>query len=70
MNRSAIREQAFKLVYSLEIQKKESVEEQLELYIENNNLTDKNAQKYIKDAINGIQSNKEEIENQIKKIGK
>ena len=67
MNRSAIREQAFKLVYSLEIQKKESVEEQLELYIENNNLTDKNAQKYIKDAINGIQSNKEEIENQIKK---
>lgn len=66
MNRSAIREQAFKLVYSLEIQKKESVEEQLELYIENNNLTDKNAQKYIKDAINGIQSNKEEIENQIK----
>lgn len=66
MNRSAIREQAFKLIYSLEIQKKESVEEQLELYIENNNLTDKNAQKYIKDAINGIQSNKEEIEDQIK----
>lgn len=67
MNRSAIREQAFKLIYSLEIQKKENIEEQMELYIENNNLTDKNAQEYIKDAINGIQSNKEEIENQIKK---
>lgn len=67
MNRSAIREQAFKLIYSLEIQKKENIEEQMELYIENNNLTDKNAQKYIKDAVNGIQSNKEEIENQIKK---
>lgn len=66
MNRSAIREQAFKLIYSLEIQKKENIEEQMELYIENNNLTDKNAQKYIKDAVNGIQSNKEEIENQIK----
>lgn len=67
MNRSAIREQAFKLIYSLEIQRKENTEEQIELYIENNNLTDKNAQKYIKDAVNGIQSNKEEIENQIKK---
>ncbi len=67
MNRSAIREQAFKLIYSLEIQKKENIEEQIELYIENNNLTDKNAQKYIKDAVNGIQSNKEEIENKIKK---
>ena len=33
MNRSAIREQAFKLIYSLEIQKKENIEEQIELYI-------------------------------------
>lgn len=67
MNRSAIREQAFKLIYSLEIQKKEDVEEQLNLYIENNNLVDKNAQKYIKDVILGIEKNKEEIKNQIEK---
>ena len=29
MNRSRIREEAFKLIYSLEIQKKENIEEQL-----------------------------------------
>ena len=43
MNRSAIREQAFKLIYSLEIQKKENIEEQIELYIENNQITEKRA---------------------------
>jgi len=67
MNRSSIREQAFKLIYSLEIQKKEDLEEQIELYIENNNLSDKNAQEYIKDVVRGIERNKEEINNQIEK---
>ena len=43
MNRSKIREQAFKLLYSLEIQKVENVKEQLGLYLESNNLTDKDA---------------------------
>ena len=43
MNRSEIREQAFKLIYSLEIQNIENLEEQIELYIESNNITDKNA---------------------------
>ena len=33
MNRSEIREQAFKLMYSLEIQKNENLEEQVELYL-------------------------------------
>ena len=41
MNRSEIREQAFKLIYSLEIQNIENLEEQIELYIESNNITDK-----------------------------
>ncbi len=71
MNRTEIREQAFKLIYSLEIQKKEDLEEAIELYIESNEITDKNAIEYIKDAIFGIEKNKEEIissiENNLKK---
>lgn len=65
MNRTAIREQAFKLIYSLEIQKQEDLEEALQLYEESNELTDKNANKYMRDAIFGIQQNKNEIIEQI-----
>ena len=67
MNRSEIREQAFKLIYSLEIQKKETLEEQIELYLESNNITDKNAIEYIKDAVLGIEKNKKEIMEKIEK---
>lgn len=67
MNRSEVREQAFKLMYSLEIQKNENLEEQVELYLESNEILDQNAIEYIKDAVFGIEENKEEI---IKKIGK
>lgn len=61
MSRSAIREQAFKLIYSLEIQSKEDLKEQLEMYFENNDIEDKEAKKYIEDAILGIDNHKEEI---------
>ncbi len=67
MNRSEIREQAFKFMYSLEIQKNENLEEQVELYLESNEILDQNAIEYIKDAVFGIEENKEEI---IKKIEK
>ncbi len=67
MNRSEVREQAFKLMYSLEIQKNENLEEQVELYLESNEILDQNAIEYIKDAVFGIEENREEI---IKKIGK
>lgn len=67
MNRTDIREQAFKLIYSLEIQKKEEKEEAIELYIESNNITDKNAISYIKDAIFGIEQNEKEIIEKIEK---
>lgn len=61
MNRTAIREQTFKFIYSLEIQTKEQIDEQLELYIENNELKDSNAQEYIKDVVFGIEKNNEKI---------
>ncbi|MGN1297176.1 MAG: transcription antitermination factor NusB [Clostridia bacterium] len=67
MNRTEIREQAFKLIYSLEIQKKEEKEEAIELYIESNNITDKNAIAYIKDAIFGIEKNEKDIMERIEK---
>lgn len=65
MNRTAIREETFKLIYSLEIQKQEDLEEAIELYEENNEITDKKAQEYMSDVILGIQENKEEIIGQI-----
>ena len=61
MERSAIRELAFKLIYSLEIQKQVDLEEQINLYIEANEIVNKNAKEYIDDAIMGIEKNKEEI---------
>ena len=67
MNRSEIREQAFKLIYSLEIQKKEPLEEQISLYIESNGIEDKNTITYIEDAVNGIEKNKEVITEKIEK---
>ena len=67
MNRTAIREQAFKLIYSLEIQKQDNLQEAIELFIENNEIVDQSAQEYIKDAILGIEKNKEKIIEQIEK---
>ena len=67
MNRSAIRELAFQLIYSLEIQKIESLEDQTLLFIESNEITDKNAIEYIKDTIRGIDKNKNEIVSLIEK---
>ncbi len=61
MRRSEIRELAFKLIYSLEIQKIDNLDEQIDLYIENNEITDKEAIEYIKDCIKGIEKNKETI---------
>lgn len=67
MNRSAIRENTFKLIYSLEIQKAENIEEQIELFFESNNIKDEEAKKYIKTEILGIEENKEKILESIEK---
>lgn len=67
MNRSAMREQAFKLIYSLEITKQEELQEQVDLFLESNEIKDENAKKYIQDAIFGIEKNKETIESLIEK---
>ena len=61
MKRSAIREAAFKLIYSLEIQKIENLDEQMELYFECENITENEAKEYIIDAVKGIKEHLEEI---------
>lgn len=70
MKRSAAREEAFKLLYSLEIQK-ENIEEQLEIYCENEAILDEEVKKYIKDIVVGIENNisniEEKISNNLKK---
>ena len=67
MNRTAIREQAFKLIYSLEIQKQENLQESIDLFIENNKIDNNIAKEYITDAIFGIEKNKKTIIEQIEK---
>ena len=64
MNRSKVREEAFKLLYSLQITK-EDINEQIDFYIEVEEITDKEAKKYIKETISGIDKEEKNIEDQI-----
>lgn len=64
MNRSEAREQAFKLLYSTEIQHDNS-KEQVELYFENNEITNAKMQEYIIEVMDGIKENEEEINKKI-----
>ena len=63
MNRTLMRENAFRLLYSLEVPKNKELNttEQIDLYIESNEIKNKEAIEYIKDAITGIEKNKEAI---------
>ena len=65
MNRSARRELAFKLIYSLEIQKNTD-KETIDVFIENNS-NNEEISEYLRNTINGIIENKEEIEDNIAK---
>ena len=61
MQRSAMRELAFKLVYGIEIQK--VIEEsQVDLFIEANEITDNKVTDYLKDITAGLSEHKEEID--------
>jgi len=69
MKRSAIRELAFRLIYSLEIQKNEQIDidEQINIYLECEEIDEKEAKEYIIDAVKGINKHKDEINNLIEK---
>lgn len=67
MNRTLIRENAFKLIYSLEIQKTDNIEDQINLYIESNEIQNEDAKKYIKEVTQGIEKEYETIKGLIQK---
>ena len=60
MNRSAIRESTFKLIYSNEIQKGID-EEQIDAFIEAYDINDEEAKKYIYECLEGIEKNLKDI---------
>ena len=63
MNRTAAKEMAFKLLYSLEVQEPnaEELKEETELFLENNEISEKKVKEYVEDVINGIKEHEEEI---------
>lgn len=64
MKRSAAREEAFKLLYSLEI-RKENLDEQLDIYFESEEIIEQEVKDYISDTVKGIENNISDIENKI-----
>ena len=66
MNRSKVRELAFKLLYQIEIQK-EINKEDIEIFFENNEINSTQAKEYINDVVNGINENSKEILENISK---
>lgn len=67
MQRSAMRELAFKFIYGLEVQKSIDDLEQLDIFVEDNELTDEKVIKYLKEIQNGLIENSGEIDNLIEK---
>ena len=66
MNRSKTREESFKLLYSMQISKNEDIDEQIKIFLEEEEITDKDAVSYIENIIKGITENDEDIEEKIK----
>ena len=64
MQRTAMRELAFKLVYGIEVQK-ETTEEQLDLFLDENEITDEKVKTYLKDIKDGLAEHKDEIDSLI-----
>ena len=64
MNRSAAREEVFKLLYSLEIQK-ETSKEQTKIYLENAESSEEKTKIFINSIVEGIENNIIEIEGKI-----
>ncbi len=60
MQRSAMRELAFKLVYEMEVQK-ENEDDQFNIFLENNEVSDEKVIEYLKDISQGITKNEDQI---------
>lgn len=60
MQRSAMRELAFKLVYEIEIQK-ETDQDELDIFVQNNEIEEDEVVQYLKDIKDGISEHEDEI---------
>ncbi len=67
MQRSAMRELAFKFIYGLEMQKNLEDLEQIEIFIENNEITNEKVIQYLKDIQNGVTEHSAEMNDLIEK---
>ena len=65
MSRSQSREEAFKLLYSMKFINDSDANEQIELFIETDEIKDDDTIKYINETVKGVQDNHENIEKQI-----
>jgi len=65
LSRSSMRELVFKYIYGKEIQGEDS-EDQLDLFIESNDITDEEVINYLKTISTGINEHKDEIDELIK----
>ena len=66
MNRSQAREQAFKLLYQIEIQK-EITNEDIAIFFFFFLITSKEAMEYIEDVVNGVEKESKSIMQEIEK---
>ena len=66
MSRTEMRELAFKLLYSLEVQNTVELDEQIDLYIQEEKIENEAIVEYIKDIVYGVNKNSDEITNIIK----
>ena len=60
MQRSAMRDLVFKLVYEMEVQK-ENEDDQFNIFLENNEVSDEKVIEYLKDISQGITKNEDQI---------
>lgn len=61
MQRSAMRELAFKLIYGLEVQKENGNFEQVDIFVESNDITDEKVIAYLREMQKGLLENTREI---------
>lgn len=62
MKRTEAREAAFKLLYSLQLMEDVNIDEQIAIFIENNDIQDSEAINYIKNIIDGTNKENTELE--------
>lgn len=60
MNRSKLREETFKLLYSLEFYR-EDIENQITTYLDENEIVELQEIEYVKNIINGVEKEKENL---------